>query len=262
MAMVCTVAIVVAAVMVSFHAPQIIEAYAVAADFTKEQFFEEVKSTSEDILPARPEKEELIHDKLATGIQIELTAEGPEIEIISDVIEAATNSVSVIEQSEEKKAEEKKFQTNSKISKKKTSASKKKKSENTPQIKISEQDKKVLLRIVEAEATGEDMQGKMLVANVVLNRVADDEFPDNITDVVFQRKGGKCQFSPISDGRYWDVTISEDSKEAVERVLNGEDSSQGALYFMAREYADSDNVKWFDDDLTWLFKHGVHEFFK
>ena len=37
--------------------------------------------------------------------------------------------------------------------------------------KLSEQDYDTLLRIVEAEAGGEDEDGKLLVANVVLNRV-------------------------------------------------------------------------------------------
>lgn len=132
-----------------------------------------------------------------------------------------------------------------------------------PKIKLSKKDKSVLLRIVEAEATGEDIKGRMLVANVVLNRVnCKNEFGNNVTDVVFERTNGVYQFSPIQDGRYWSVTISDKTKEAVERVLNGEDDSKGALYFMAREYADSNNVVWFDSSLTWLFSHGVHEFFK
>lgn len=129
-------------------------------------------------------------------------------------------------------------------------------------IKLSETDKNVLLRIVEAEATGEDITGKMLVANVILNRVKSDQFPDTVEQVVFQRKGNKYQFSPIRDGRYYEVSISEETKEAVERVLNGEDQSQGALYFMSRRYADSSNVRWFDNNLTKVMTYGTHEFFK
>ena len=131
----------------------------------------------------------------------------------------------------------------------------------TPLI-ITEEDKEVLLRIVEAEATAEDVKGRMLVANVILNRVLSSKFPDNITDVVFQNNGKTYQFSPIKDGRYWSVTVSEKTKEAVERVLNGEDYSQGALYFAARELANPNNMSWFDRELTRLFRYGVHEFFK
>ena len=131
----------------------------------------------------------------------------------------------------------------------------------TPLI-ITEEDKEVLLRIVEAEATAEDVKGRMLVANVILNRVLSSKFPDNITDVVFQNNGRTYQFSPIKDGRYWSVTVSEKTREAVERVLNGEDYSQGALYFAARKLANPNNMSWFDRELTRLFRYGVHEFFK
>lgn len=129
-------------------------------------------------------------------------------------------------------------------------------------IKLSETDKNVLLRIVEAEATGEDITGKMLVANVILNRVNSDQFPDTVEKVVFQQKGGKYQFSPIRDGRYNKVSISDTTREAVERVLNGEDQSQGALYFMSRKQANSKNVRWFDNNLTKVLTYGTHEFFK
>lgn len=126
---------------------------------------------------------------------------------------------------------------------------------------LSEQDLEALLRIVEAEAGGEDEEGKLLVANVVLNRVESEQFPDTVTEVVFQRERGVTQFSPVSNGRYWSVKISEETINAVERALEGEDISQGALYFAARKYADSNKMKWFDEKLTFLFAHGGHEFF-
>ena len=127
---------------------------------------------------------------------------------------------------------------------------------------LSEEDLSVLLRIVEAEAGSEDIEGKLLVANVVLNRVESDVCPDTVKEVVFQRANGVTQFSPVSNGRYYVVEISDETYTAVERALEGDNISQGALYFAARKYADSDRMKWFDDNLTFLFKHGGHEFFK
>ena len=126
---------------------------------------------------------------------------------------------------------------------------------------ISQEDYEVLLRIVEAEAGGEDTEGKMLVAGVVLNRVMHEDFPDTVKEVVFQRVKGTAQFSPVYSGRYDKVKISKDTIEAVERVLCGEDLTEGALYFAARKYADSDKMRWFDEHLTFLFSHGGHEFF-
>lgn len=122
---------------------------------------------------------------------------------------------------------------------------------------ITEDDYQVLLKIVHAEAGGEDIKGRMLVANVILNRLEVGFGGDTVTEVVF----AKGQFSPVSNGRIFKVTPDETTIEAVERVLNGEDYSRGALYFMARELASKKGVRWFDKHLKFLFKHGCHEFY-
>jgi N-acetylmuramoyl-L-alanine amidase len=93
-------------------------------------------------------------------------------------------------------------------------------------LSLSADEKEVLQRIVEAEATGEDIYGKILVANVVINRVNSDEFPDTISEVVFQKIGGSYQFSPTKDGRYWSVKVSKETIKAVDRALSGEDYSE------------------------------------
>lgn len=128
-------------------------------------------------------------------------------------------------------------------------------------VDITNEDYENLLRIVEAEAGGEDRTGKILVANVVLNRVKNEQFPDTVTDVIFQKEDGVCQFSPIHDGRFYSVNVSEETKEAVDAALYGEDCSSGALFFMARAYAEKEKAAWFDRNLTKLFTYGGHEFF-
>ncbi len=133
--------------------------------------------------------------------------------------------------------------------------------EQTKKYQLSDKDYDALLRIVEAEAGGEDQDGKLLVANVVLNRVNNELFPDTVLEVVMQKEQGIAQFSPTVDGRFTNVCVSDDTVAAVERALYGEDISQGALYFCAREKADSDKLKWFDRKLTRLFSYGHHEFF-
>ncbi len=125
-------------------------------------------------------------------------------------------------------------------------------------ISYSERDYNVLLRIVEAEAGICDMKGRILVANVIMNRVRSKEFPNNITDVVYQ----KSQFSPVSDGRLNTCKVTEETVEAVNRALAGEDHSQGALYFMNRKRSKSKNVRWFDGSLTYLFHHDRHDFYR
>ncbi len=126
---------------------------------------------------------------------------------------------------------------------------------------ISDTDYETLLAIVEAEAGGEDLEGRIMVANVIFNRVRNDQFPDNVTDVVWQSTGGSPQFSPTADGRIYTVGISETTREAVNRAIDGEDLSQGALFFMAENQAEEKNADWFKENLKFLFQHGVHSFY-
>ena len=65
---------------------------------------------------------------------------------------------------------------------------------------VTQRERSILERIVEAEATDKDEKSKILVANVILNRVRSKEFPNSIEAVVFQRAYGKVQFSPTADG--------------------------------------------------------------
>lgn len=125
-------------------------------------------------------------------------------------------------------------------------------------VRISESDRMILEKIVQAEAGDQDHQGKLLVANVILNRVRSEKFPSTIREVVFAPR----QFSPVSDGSYSRAEASGDTRKAVDEALRGVDGSQGALYFMDRRYADGGNVSWFDRSLTRLFQHQGHEFFK
>lgn len=126
---------------------------------------------------------------------------------------------------------------------------------------MSDTDYNTLLRIVEAEAGGEDLKGKILVANVIMNRVKHEEFPDTVTDVVWEYRNGVPQFSPTYDGRINTVTVSDETREAVKQVLEGVDYSDGALFFIQKSAAEAHNVEWFEADLKSLFKHGVHEFY-
>lgn len=125
-------------------------------------------------------------------------------------------------------------------------------------VTLSDRDYKVLLKIVQAEAGNCDKKGRILVANVILNRVESSRFPDTVTGVVYERN----QFSPVKDGSLDRCRVSKETVEAVKCALSGEDYSAGALYFMNRSTSSGKNVRWFDNHLDYLFKHGSHEFFK
>jgi N-acetylmuramoyl-L-alanine amidase len=124
-------------------------------------------------------------------------------------------------------------------------------------IQVSAQDYDALCRIVQAEAGGEDEIGKILVANVILNRVKSEIYPDTITDVIYDRKNG-VQFQPTSQSRFETIQVSDSTKACVDRALAGEDHSQGAMYFAVKTASTS----WFNTELQFLFVHQGHYFYK
>lgn len=217
----------------------------------------------------QPEKEETEQNETTEAKQVFSTGvlESTQMKAVINATVQGTELVGLEEQAQERKismeAELARIEKANKIKEQKKIKTAAQLKKDAYKIKLSNQDKNVLLRIVEAEATGEDIQGKMLVANVILNRVNNKkEFPNSVTKVVFDHQGGRYQFSPVQDGRYYKVSVSKSTRRAVDRVLKGEDESKGALYFMARKYASPRNVVWFDNSLTRLFRHGAHEFYK
>lgn len=92
------------------------------------------------------------------------------------------------------------------------------------------------------EARGESYDAGLAVAEVILNRVEDTRWPDNICAVVKQDTGPKgydCQFSFYCDGKPEKPTNLElwfRAKEQAREALNGKTLGHGALYYHA-DYA-------------------------
>lgn len=126
------------------------------------------------------------------------------------------------------------------------------------ELTITEQDFKILCRIVEAEASIEDTLGKQLVANVVLNRVVSPRFPDSVEGVVFDNGA----FSSINNGRYASVDVEESTVSAVQDVLEGADESMGAVYFLNKKTARTKYINMFEKEFIHLFHHSHHDFYK
>ena len=100
------------------------------------------------------------------------------------------------------------------------------------------------------------MDGQIAVGNVVLNRVASEEFPDSIPAVIFDRKHD-VQFTPVANGTVF-LTPTAQSVEAARRTLNGENTVGEALYFYAP--ALSQGV-WINANRTYLMTIGCHRFY-
>lgn len=89
----------------------------------------------------------------------------------------------------------------------------------------------LLALCVEVEAGNQGLIGKKYVVDVILNRVDDEDFPDNITDVIMQ----KNQFSVVLDGRIWEVEPTEETFQAVREELENRTNSE-VLYFTSEGY--------------------------
>lgn len=117
----------------------------------------------------------------------------------------------------------------------------------------------LLAKLAMAEMESEDIRCKALVICTVLNRVWSDDFPDTISEVIFEEHDGVYQFSPIGDGRWDAVEPNEDCWEALNIVMiYGWDESQGATYFERT----SNNPTWHSRNLQRLFEHCNTTFYK
>lgn len=92
----------------------------------------------------------------------------------------------------------------------------------------------LLAAVVEAEAGNQDMIGKRLVVDVVLNRVDSPLFPDTITEVLEQLG----QFSTMWNGAVKDAGyhMQQDDYDAVMMEVTGKRLDYDIYFFTAGEY--------------------------
>lgn len=114
--------------------------------------------------------------------------------------------------------------------------------------------------IIQQEVRGASLKHKRIIANVIVNRVNSDSFPDSIEGVLFQ----KGQFTSAQNYYNRKYKPDEDTKRAVLEVLNRqcEDLSQGALYFYAPRWTAQKTATWFENKLNYLFELEGHRFFR
>lgn len=112
----------------------------------------------------------------------------------------------------------------------------------------------LLAHIAMAEAEGEDEIGKVLVMQVVRNRVRSNEFPNTVREVIYQPN----QFSPILDGRWDKVTPTDECYRIAKNLDSYKDYSCGATYFTSSKEANT----WHSRKLVYVLEHGNHRFYK
>jgi len=117
----------------------------------------------------------------------------------------------------------------------------------------------LLARLAQAEAGVDGFEGMLAVAAVVLNRVASEEFPNSIRDVIYQTN----QFEAVLRGTIDEMEASAEALRAVREALAGADPTGGALYFRNPDIATS---SWFElrvqsGELIPVKRIGGHEFY-
>ena len=113
-----------------------------------------------------------------------------------------------------------------------------------------------LSRIIEAEAGGEIIEGKIAVGNVVLNRVKDSRYPNTIYGVIFDFKHG-IQFTPAYTGTVYN-TPSQESIIAAKIALEGYEIVPGVMFFFNPRIATSN---WISKNRPFAARIGLHDFY-
>ncbi len=113
-----------------------------------------------------------------------------------------------------------------------------------------------LSRIINAEASGESLEGKIAVGSVVLNRKASKQYPNTIYGVIFDRKGG-TQFTPVASGTIY-KTPTQESIIAAKICLEGYNTDNAILFFMNPKIATSN---WISKNRPYAFTIGNHAFY-
>ena len=97
-------------------------------------------------------------------------------------------------------------------------------------MSASDSELALLAAIIQCEAGGESNTGKVAVGAVIMNRVRSSQFPNSITEVVYQ----SGQFSPVASGILSSVLSQgarSDCYQAAQEALAGSNPIGSALYF-------------------------------
>jgi spore germination cell wall hydrolase CwlJ-like protein len=124
---------------------------------------------------------------------------------------------------------------------------------------------KCLAEAVYFESRGESVRGQMAVAQVVMNRVFSEFYPDNVCDVVYQNAHRRlaCQFTFACDG-IRDVVRDQDAWQRAKRIAV--DTLDGKLWLedvgKATHYHAYWVRPWWIRTMRKLHKIGVHSFYR
>lgn len=208
-------------------------------------------------------------------LKIDLTDEEETGYISKDYAELLIDfedAISIEEEQELARLAQEKEQKAQQLAKEKEESQKQKKEEDRikketeikkrEETSYTEDDLKLLSCLVHAEAGSQSYEGKLAVANVVLNRVKSSKYPNTIKNVIYQRG----QFSVATSGslkkqlnNYENYRSNSQllSIKAAKAALEGQNNIGTRLYFnayktaIAKGYDSKPNSVKIDDQLFW-----------
>ncbi len=199
-------------------------------------------STESEILGKAKMSDTFIHvPDMDTEEWVALLFEGSTIAYVSkDYIEPKFTLKTAVSAEEEQKAKEA-----AEIAKALQEAKKyKPQTTNRAAIKVSDEEIYLLATVVAMEALSEPYEGKLAVANVVVNRMLDGYWGNTISDVVY----AKGQFSGANSGRVekFMSKVTESCKQAAIEALAGNNNIGDYMFFLMKNKANySSYTKYF-----------------
>ena len=110
----------------------------------------------------------------------------------------------------------------------------------------------LIARVIYNEACWEPFQGKVALANLIMNRVNDRHFPNNVRDVLY----AKGQFTVVKRSSFWSLTPDESCYTAAKLAMDGAEVVPGAVYYCTKGLK-----SWISRNCPLLYTINNHDFY-
>mgnify|MGYP000757521964 FL=1 len=130
-------------------------------------------------------------------------------------------------------------------------------SSNSSVISYTDEEFDMLCYVLQGEVGNCSEQSKIAVANVIINRVKTGRFGSSISDVLTAPN----QFTAINGYYSGRNKPTQNTIDCAKRALNGEDNSNGAVYYYAPQYCGGSTASWFES-LTFCMELDGQRYFK
>lgn len=128
---------------------------------------------------------------------------------------------------------------------------------NSSVISYTDEEFDMLCYVLQGEVGNCSEQSKIAVANVIINRVKTGRFGSSISDVLTAPN----QFTAINGYYSGRNKPTQNTIDCAKRALNGEDNSNGAVYYYAPQYCGGSTASWFES-LTFCMELDGQRYFK